>query len=86
MKVILDFPNLRDDPSLQKHLQAMMDMAKDAKGFLFFIDRGNATGMQTYMLNDIALAKMIVTIESQQPGVKQVRMMAEMMKRFRGGG
>lgn len=86
MKVILDFPNLRENPSISRHLEQMIKMAKEAKGFLFFIDRGETSGMQMYMLNNVSLAMLIDNIEEGNPGVKQLRMMAEMSKMLRRGG
>ena len=85
MKVILDFPNLREDPSLSKHLEAMAKMAKEAKGFVFFIDRGDTSGMQMYMINDSGLLRMISMIEEQNPGIAQMRGMMDMMRKLGRG-
>ena len=85
MKVILDFPNLREGDSLPAHMDAMIEMAKEAKGFLFFIDRGDTSGIQMYKLNNVILAMMIDHLERDNPGIGQARMMAEMSKRLRGG-
>ncbi len=85
MKVILDFQSLREDPDLSEHLEAMMDFAKEAKGFVFFVDVGGKAGMQVYMINNSGLMKMITMIEEQNPGLAQMREMMDMMKKFRGG-
>ena len=45
MKVILDFQNLRESPENAKHMQNMADMAKEAKGFCFYVDKGKYSGL-----------------------------------------
>ncbi len=82
MKVILDFPNLREDPSISRHLEQMIKMAKEAKGFLFFVDRGGTTGMQMYMISNAGLVTLIDSLERENPGVKYMREMLKMQEKF----
>ena len=80
-KVILDFQELRDSPDNEKQLQAMINLAKEAKGYVFFIDRDGSSGMQVVCLNRMSLATMISQIYESYPEVKMLIQMEEMMSR-----
>ncbi len=78
-KVILDFQSLRDDPGGEDQLQNMTELAKDAKGFVFYIDRGESSGLQIACLNAVSLSGMISQIYKSYPQVKMLVRMQEMM-------
>lgn len=82
-KVILDFQELRDHPDNESQLQSMTELAKDAKGYVFFIDRNNSSGIQIVCLNMISLAAMISQIYGTYP---QVRMLVQMHEMSGGRG
>jgi len=75
-KVILDFQNLIEGLENEQHFQAMMELAKEAKGFYFFISRGNSGGHQICNLDAAELAAMIDTIEKGHPEIGLIRMIA----------
>ena len=83
MKVILDFPNLREGPDNSKYLQNMAEMAKEAKGFVFFADYGDNATIQICHLNVVTLAEMIRQLESQHPKIKEINKMSRMFKEMR---
>ncbi len=81
-KVILDFQELKDHAENESQLQNMTELAKEAKGFVFFIDRGESSGLQIACLNAISLAGMISQIYESHP---QVRMLVQMHDMMSGG-
>ena len=74
-KVLLDFPNLRDSPNKEEYLDEFINLAKDAQGFCFFIDRGETCGLMNYQLNDATLINLISELERTRPGLKFLRIL-----------
>ena len=81
MKVTLDFQNLGEDSEDGEYLQEMIELAKEAKGFCFFVDRGETCGIQVCHLNAPALAVMIRTLESEHPEIKWLKELSTQKRR-----
>ena len=84
MKVVLDFQNLEeraDVSTVTKHLDTMVENAKEAKGFLFLADRGEISALQVCGLSSEVLFKLISTLEEDHPELAKLREFSGMFRK-----
>ncbi len=84
VKVILDFQGLPDTEEAGRHLQHLVDNAKDITGFLLLATCKDGGAMQLLCsISPLELVALLTVFEEKHP---KIVMLKDMSKMMRGGG